>query len=235
MKLVRPQVILHQDKAPSSCHKTMHAGSQSSTPIMKPLCHKTSASQECCCDTSTLLTQGLNIEPLSHTHTHTHTHTSAAKRAGALTAPAPVGRQFLFIFPLWLAASSAASQRSPGLSKEKSSLLLQPGAAQCNDSHSRHNTPQQSASYVWSSAEVTECVCVCVCVCVCWKSCADLWLGAGAEGSAGVQHRFIIHAFLCIEWWHRGASFLCEKGPSAWMFRRYFHSVVFFFSFSNVE
>lgn len=32
-------------------------------------------------------------------------------------------------------------------------------------------------------------------MCVCWMSCgADLWTGAGAEGSAGVQDRFIIHA-----------------------------------------
>lgn len=30
--------------------------------------HKTSASQECCCGTCALLTQGLNIE--QHTHTH---------------------------------------------------------------------------------------------------------------------------------------------------------------------
>ena len=71
----------HPTPAQSSCHETMHAGGQSSAPIMKLLCHKTSASQECCCDTCKLLTQGLNIEPhthahkRAHTHTHTHTHT----------------------------------------------------------------------------------------------------------------------------------------------------------------
>lgn len=55
---------------------------------------------------------------------------------------------------------------------------MQPGAAQRNDSPSRRSTPQQTASYVWSSAEVTGCACVC------WMSCgAALWLGAGAEFS----------------------------------------------------
>lgn len=188
--------------------------SESSAPIMKPLCHKTNASQECCCDTCALLTQGLNIELL--------THTSAAKRAGALTAAAPVGHQFCIYLSTLLGCVLAASQQSSGLSKDRPlsdcsqvqhSVMIHTG--------DRHNTLQQIASHVWSSTEVTGCVCVC------WMSCgADLWLGAGAEGSAGVQHRFIIHASLCTKWWHR-AAFFSKKDPSACMFFHYFHSTFF--------
>lgn len=77
-------------KASSKSRKTMNAGDQSTAPVMKPLCHKTSASQECCCDTCVVLTQGLNIYPLAHSLTHTHAHFDCQKRAGGLTAAPPV-------------------------------------------------------------------------------------------------------------------------------------------------
>lgn len=50
-----------------------------------------------------------------------------------------------------------------------------------------------------------------VCMCVSRMPCADLCLSAVAEGSPGVQHMFIIHAFVCMERRHRGPSFLPEK------------------------
>lgn len=90
---------------------------------------------------------------------------------------------------------------------------MQPGAAQRNDSPSRRSTPQQTASYVWSSAEVTGCACVC------WMSCgAALWLGAGAESSAGVQHWFIIRVFLCTKRWHGEEVSLCFHSVSCCFF-----------------
>lgn len=54
----------------SSCQKenTMNASTRSNAVITKPLCHKTSASQECCCDTSALTVD----KRVKHWTAHTH-------------------------------------------------------------------------------------------------------------------------------------------------------------------
>lgn len=159
---------------------------------MKAPCHKTSASQECCCDTFTLLTQGLNIKPLSRTHT----------RARALHVPK--GRELQPPNAAWSTVcvylstltcvlhpppQPTPTQQSAGSPKTRFSLLLRTGAVQCNDSHGRHNAPL--------------CVGHRVRGCACRRSPGSV--GAGAAGSARVQHASIIHAFACAER-ARGAS-----------------------------
>lgn len=114
--------------------------------VMKLLCHKMRNSKDFCGDAWALLTQGLNIKPLSHTVAHTNTHFNF----NCSSTGWPPGYVYLSILTL-----SSSNKGHKVCQINVPSLTAQPGAVQINNTRGRHNTLQQIALHVQSSAEVT--------------------------------------------------------------------------------
>ena len=165
MKLVGLQVTPQRHKAPSSLPPNNACGSEQCSH------YETALSQDECL-AGMLLWHMCAVDArvkhwTAHTHTHIHTHLSCQK-----------GGLFNRSSTAWSSArvylsttSPATSQRSSGLSKEKSSCLT---AARCSTVQWFTQQTQYSAADCLACWElgrghrvrVRVCVCVCVCVCV---------------------------------------------------------------------